>query len=89
MEKNEVSIQEVQVYIALKKVGWITNKELSTVSKVPLRTVAFKTKKFVDLGLCDIAEVYPGHRYRLSSKAGKRNQAYSRRLDQAVEIFGL
>jgi len=88
MEKNEISEQEVKIYLAMKSsTKWITNKSISEITKIPLRTVAFKTKKFVDLGLCDLAEVFPGHRYRLSAKADKRNLSYVKRLEQAIHVF--
>lgn len=89
MESNEVSRQEIQVYLSLQNGSWLTNEEISQKTKIPGRTVRFKTKKFVDLGLCDVAEVFPAHRYRLSPKADKRNQAYIRRLEAAREVFGL
>ena len=90
MERNEVSIHECRVFLVLKNnAKWMTNKEIATEASVANRTASFKTKKFVDLGICDIAEVYPGHRYRLSQKADKRNTAYMKRLEEAVSIFGL
>ncbi len=89
MEKNEVSIQEVKVYLTLKASGWLTNKELAEKIKISDRTIRQKTKKFVDLGICDMAEVFPGYRYRLSEKADRRNTAYLRRLEFAREVFGL
>lgn len=45
--------------------------------------------KLVDLGLLDQAEVFPAHRYRLSSKADKRNKSYLQRLERAAEVFGI
>jgi hypothetical protein len=89
MEKNEISIQEVKVFLGLQSGDWVTNEVLSQKLKIPARTVRQKTKKFVDLGLCDVAEVFPGHRYRLSEKADKRNFSYLNRLKLAREIFGL
>lgn len=89
VEKNEISIHEVKVFLALKDAKWKTNKELSEETKIPNRTVTFKTKKFVDLGICDLAEVFPGHRYRLADKASKRNSSYMKRLEQAQQVFGL
>ncbi len=89
MEKNEISIHEIKVFTALESKSWKTNKDLSEETKIPLRTVSFKTKKFVDLGICDLAEVYPGHRYRLSDKASKRNKAYFDRIIQAKSVFGI
>lgn len=90
MERNEVSLHECRVFLTLKNsVKWMTNNEIATEAKVAKRTASSKTKKFVDLGICDVAELYPGHRYRLSQKADKRNTAYMKRLEEAVVIFGL
>jgi len=91
MERNEISIHELSVWLALKRAGkWITNDELfAMVDGVRPRTVRTHTKKFVELGLVDLAEVFPGHRYRISEMASKRNKAYVLRLDAAIEQFGL
>lgn len=89
MEKNEISIQEVLTFKALSTGSWMTNQEIAAETKVPVRTVRSKTKKFVDLGLCDQAEIFPAHRYRLSEKASARNKAYLQRLLNAKEILGL
>lgn len=90
MEKNEISLHEIKVYRSLKEAGkWMTNKDIHAATKIPLRTVCFKTKKFVDLNICDLAEVFPGHRYRLSEMAEKRNSSYIKRLETAAEVFGV
>jgi hypothetical protein len=90
-ERNEVSIQEVQVYHALAThKQWLTNKEIAKLSGVASeRTVRFQTRKLVQLGLIDIAEVFPGHRFKWSEKGEKRNQAYALRLQKAGEVFGV
>lgn len=88
MEKAEISLHQVKIYrqlVASKQ--WMTNKELAAQTGVSLRNVAYHTKRFVDLGICDQAEVYPGHRYRFSDKANKRNASYVLRLKQADEVF--
>lgn len=90
MESNEISIQECRVFQALRGTReWMSNAEISDFARVAPRTVRAKTRKFVDLGLCDLAEVFPGHRYRLSQKADKRNLSYLKRLEDAVTVFGL
>ena len=86
-EQNEVSIQEVRVFAALSS-EWQSSKELhGRVKDVAERTVRAKLLKFVQLGLADHAEVFPGHRYRLSAFAAKRNGAYLQRLKRAAEVF--
>lgn len=88
MEKAEISIHQIKIYRCLAESHqWMTNKELAQKTGVSLRNVGYHTKRFVDLGICDQAEVYPGHRYRLSDKADKRNASYMLRLKQADEVF--
>lgn len=90
MGNNEISLHEIRVYVALKQAKrWLTNRELSEEMKMPLRTVSLKTKKFVELNICDMAEVFPGHRFKFSERASKRNTAYIKRLENALDVFGL
>lgn len=91
METNEVSLHQLKVYEAVKAHGkWITIKEIAaTIDGVAHRTVTRHAKKLVELGVFDIAEVSPAHRYRLSKFAEKRNKSYIQRLDAAREVFGL
>lgn len=90
-ERNEVSIQEVQVYHALvTHKQWLSNKEIAQLSGVASeRTVRFQTRKLVQLGLIDVAEVFPSHRFKWSEKGEKRNHAYALRLQKAGEVFGI
>jgi hypothetical protein len=90
VEQNEISVQECRVYLALKKrQAWVSNRELAKEAGIADRTARAKTLKFVGLGICDVAEVFPGHRYRFSEKAGVRNNAYVRRLESAIEVLGM
>jgi hypothetical protein len=92
MEGNEISIQEAQTFNAFQKcTAWITSKDLiKQLSDGPApRSVRHYLAKFVKLGLADVMELWPGHRYRLSDKADKRNTAYFQRLTQAIDAFGL
>lgn len=90
-ERNEVSVQEVRFYLAAKASAgeWVTAKALADGSKIAPRTGRAFATKLVSLGLMDVAEVFPAHRYRLSDKASKRNAAYVQRLEVAVGVFGL
>ena len=90
-ERNEVSLHEIKVFIALRKQPdeWLTNKEISESSGVAPRTTRVHTLRLVKLGMLEQAEVFPAHRYRWSSKASKRNAAYAQRLEVAAEVFGL
>jgi DNA-binding transcriptional ArsR family regulator len=88
MEQLEVSINQVRVYHHLKTLNtWQTNKEISAALGMSLRNASLHTHRLVGMGICDQVEVFPGHRYRLSDKASKRNLAYLRRLEQAMEVF--
>lgn len=91
METNEISIQEAKTFRALKAcTSWITSKQLTeAIGEAAPRSVRLYLSKFVKLGLADLAEVWPGHRYRYSEKAGKRNAAYLQRLEKALEVFGI
>ena len=57
--------------------------------KVAHRTVRAHLRKLVSLGVLDVAEVYPGHRYRLAEKASKRNAGNVQRLQSVASVFGL
>jgi DNA-binding CsgD family transcriptional regulator len=91
MEKNEVSIHEAKLFVALAKNGteWRTSKELAKVAGLNERTARAHCYKLAKLGLVDTAEVFPAHRYRMADKADKRNGGYVRRLRAACEVFGL
>lgn len=92
MENNEISQHEVLIFNVLKtnKGRWMTNGEIQkAVKSVAERTVRKHTKRLVDLGLLDLAEVFPAHKYRLSEKAMQRNTAYTKRLQNAVEVFSV
>ena len=91
MEKNEVSIHEAKLFLALRKAGqkWITSKEVAKASGIRERTARAHLLKLATLGIIECAEVFPGHRYRIAAKADKRNGGYLRRLESACEVFGL
>lgn len=91
MERNEISVQEARAYHIFKtRHGeWLTAKGLATYAKIAPRTARMCGLKLVRLGLLDLAEVWPAHRYRLSEKAPKRNIAYVQRLEAALEVFGI
>lgn len=92
VERNEISRQEVEVFrvLLLNSKTWMTNKDLAQQCKgVAPRTVRAMTLKFVNLGILDQAEVFPGHMYRIAAKADKRNRGYVDRLRQVAEVFGI
>jgi DNA-binding IclR family transcriptional regulator len=90
LEKAEISIHQWKIYDCLTRAqAWMTNKEVAEQTGVSLRRTSFHTNNLVQLGILDQAEVYPGHRFRISSRADKRNTGYLKRLQQAGEIFGV
>lgn len=92
MERNEISIHEVKIYKALAANAdrWVTNQEVvETIDHVAPRTVRQTTKKLVELGLVEQAEVFPAHRFKLSEHAAQRNKGYLDRLNRAADVFGL
>lgn len=90
MEKNEISIHEVRIFRAFKDAGatWLTAREVAGAAAVAERTARAHCLKFVRLGLLDQAEVFPAHRYRLATKAARRNGGYHQRLCEAEAVFG-
>jgi len=89
MERNEVSVHELRVFLTLRSAtAWLSSKEIAQQSKVAERTARAHARKLAAMGLCDVAEVFPGHRYRWAEKAAKRNAGYLQRLERAAEIFG-
>lgn len=92
-EKNEISRHEIMISKVLQasQGQWLSNKAIAEKVAMPIsqRTVRAHTLKLVRLGLLDQAEVFPGHHFRWSDKAGKRNVSYLLRLNQAAEVLGL
>lgn len=88
MEKSEISEHEIRVFKALNGAEWLTSAQVADVAKVAPRTARHHCKRLHDLGIVDTAEVFPGHRYRVSEHARKRNPSYMLRLDRAIEVVG-
>lgn len=89
-EQSEVSRHEAQIYLFVKsQKGWVTSQDVAHGTGVAVRTVQKHMKRLVQLGIFDLAEVFPAHRFRLSSKANRRNVSYLQRLDFACEVFDL
>ena len=88
METSEISFHFLNVFDAAKNhEGWLTSKELARIAGVADRTARAHAARLVSLGLFDLAEVFPGHRYRFSALADKRNKAMITRLDVARNVF--
>jgi hypothetical protein len=90
MERGEISLHQVKVFRFVRDTkSWVDNHTIAVGTGVAPRTARLHTKVLTDLGLFDQAEVFPGHRYRISDFAEKRNKGYLRRLEAAAEVFGL
>lgn len=90
MERNEVSKHELLVVQALcEHQDWISAKEVAERTGVAPRTARAHALKLVKLGIVEQAEVFPGHRYRISGFASKRNRGYVDRLKKAAEVLDI
>lgn len=91
MERNEISLHEAKVYMALAKhqSAWKTSAELSAETGIASRTARSHCLRFSRIGIVDTAEVFPAHRYKLAEKADKRAGGYLQRLKRACDIFAL
>lgn len=89
MERNEVSRHEISVYQSLSTGQWMTAMEVSKAADVAPRTARAHLLKLVGLGVVEQANVFPGHRYRLSAHAAQRNQGYTDRLTRAASALGM
>jgi hypothetical protein len=89
METNKISAHQVRAFRCLENAGdaWMTNNEIAKTARVAPRTARAITKKFVELGVLDLAEVFSAQRYRMSPLAEKRNRGYLTRLQQAAEVL--
>ena len=88
MEHAEISLHQVRIFAFVHEAGrWVTNAEIAQGAQVAPRTARAYTKRLVELGILDQAEVFPAHRYRYAPQAGNRNKAYLTRLQQAQEVF--
>jgi hypothetical protein len=88
METREISEHLVRFYLTAKtRKTWATSGELATEARIAPRTGRAFSLRFVREGIFDQAALFPGHRYRLSAMADKRNKTYLQRLEQAAMIF--
>jgi len=88
VETNEISLHQFKIYDALKKSQeWLSMKDIVKQTGAARGTVGQHLRRFIKLGLVDQAEVWPGHRFRLSPHAEKRNKSLMERLEQSGKIF--
>jgi DNA-binding IclR family transcriptional regulator len=91
MDRSEVSRHEVDVYRTLMAAGstWLSSKEIANRAAVAPRTARAHALKLVRLGVAEQAEVFPGHRYRISEFADQRSRGYADRLRRAADVLGV
>jgi hypothetical protein len=90
METTEISIHQLKIFEFVRDApGWVSIKDISTGTSSARKTVDVHCRRFVSLGVFDQAEVWPGHRYRVSEMASKRNGSIMERLRKAAEVFGI
>ena len=66
-----ISIHEVRVFDFVSKSGaWVTTQEIAAGAGVAPRTARAHALRFVEAGIFEQAEVFPGNRYRVSAPAG-------------------
>jgi hypothetical protein len=86
IENNEISEHQAKIYDFVRKQNqWLTNADITEHVGFSARTVRLHTKRLVDLGIFELAELYPGHQFKLAPKP--RDKVHLQRLLQAVAIF--
>jgi len=88
-ERAEVSWHEVKIFAALSDKKWMTVYDVSKKSGIPRKTCQNHIKRFCNLNLVDLAEVFPRHYYKLSKMIAKRNLSYLTRLKHAAEVMSI
>lgn len=89
-ERSEVSAHEVRAFLAIRNhPGWMTHEDLALAAKISKRTARAYSKKWLKLGMIDLAEVFPAHRIRWAQQANRRNASYLQRLEEATKVFAL
>jgi DNA-binding IclR family transcriptional regulator len=90
MENNEISEHLVRIFKVVRdRNGWMSARDVAVAANVSGRTARAHCLGLVRLGIFDQAEVFPGHRYRLSTFAEKRNVTYLNRLRHAACALGI
>ncbi len=92
MRNFKISIQEARFFLTLKRAkgSWRTSKELADDAGVSPHTARMYARRLTEMGLTEVARLYPGFRYRLSDKQHKGlGKEYLTKLNRAVEAFGL
>ena len=88
--KNEISIQECRFFDVLFKADgkWLTSKEIAEKANISGRTARMLNLRYAKLGISELVNVFPAHRYRLL-KSSPKGIDYLRKVKNACEIFGI
>ena len=87
-EHSEVSKHLLKIWLLLRDSGKsFSNNEIASMTGVSPRTARAHTRYLCDLGLLDVYETFPGHLYRLSDAAEKRNQGAYQRLNDIADLL--
>lgn len=90
VETSQISEHQLRVFCFMMDLPdrWLSSQEIAQGAGVNPRTSRQYCKYFTEAGLFDMIEVFPGHRYRFSGMAEKRNPAIYKRLMFAIEATG-
>lgn len=79
-------MHEVRIVAALLDGQWHDSEEVSELAEVAPRTARHHCKRLADLGLVEVARVFPRHQYRWRPVKG---HSYLRRLREAGDALGI
>ena len=80
-----VSVHEIRVFHSLEGAGWVTARDISKSARVSPRTARSHLLRFVQLGLVEVARVFPAFRYRIAANVDEHQ--YAVRLRKASTLF--
>jgi predicted ArsR family transcriptional regulator len=89
MSKNEISIQQVKLFIALldSRPEWRSSRYLAEAAGLNERTVRAHLRKLTVQRVVEVMEAFPGYRYRIIGDVRKRNTGYVHRLQAVRSMF--
>ncbi len=64
--------------------GWLDARELAKVAAVPDRTARHHLRRFADLGVVEVAKLFPAYLYRRSEHVADGARAYAAQLEYAA-----
>ena len=82
---DTISLHEIRVFRSLDGAGWVTATDVSKSARVSPQTARSHLFKFVQLGLVEVARVFPAFRYRIAANVDEHQQAVG--LRKAALLF--